>query len=408
MYYLIYNGTLIDVNGKENLDNAHVLVENNRIIGVGDEDSIRLPNEKIMKINADKGYILPGFIDTHSHVMWDDFHPQDNVFTPLSLYFYKAVQNLWKTINAGVTTVRDAGLADYGVKQAVEERILIGPRLQISVMPLSITGGHFDFHMKSGFDVGCYYPGLPHPICDGISGVRKKVREVLRAGAEVLKVMVTGGVMSANDSPIHPQFTLEELEIMVEEASFRDVKVMAHAHGLSGIKNALNAGINSIEHGSYLDRECQKLIIKKGAWLVPTLIVTQFNLSKAKSGNMPDYSKDHAFEVAEVVKKNMTHAYKAGVPMVMGTDCGIVPHGHNLQELNLLCKLGMSPLEAIQAGTIKAAECLGWQDKIGSIENGKLADIIISKINPLSDIKSLGYPDNISLVMKEGQIIKRI
>jgi imidazolonepropionase-like amidohydrolase len=406
MNFLIHNGTLIDGNGGEFVHNAVILIKNSKIVSVGPEDSLKIPQEKIKRIDAQGGYILPGFIDVHSHPMLDGFMLEDNVFTPLSYYFYKAAKNLQLTLNAGITSIRDAGMADFGVMQALKDNVITGPSLQICVMPLSITGGHFDLWLKSGFDVKISYPGLPTAVCDGEAEVRKKTREILRAGAEVLKVMVTGGVMSANDSPEHPQFTMEELKIMVEEANYRGVKVMAHAHGVEGMKNAVRAGVESIEHGTYLDREVIKLMLDNGTWLVPTLLVNQFNREKAESGGLPDYSKNDAIKVAKVHQKNMKKAYKSGVPILMGTDCGIAPHGQNLKELGLLCEVGMKPMEAIMAGTKKAAECLGWQDNIGTLEKGKQADLIITKTDPVKYIESLGNPQNIDLVLKNGKIVK--
>jgi len=408
MYFFIHNGNLIDGNGSEVVHNAGVLIKNSEIVSVGLEDSLKIPQEKIKRIDAHGGYILPGFIDVHSHLLLDGFMLEDNVFTPLSYYFYKGAQNLQLTLNAGVTSVRDAGMADFGVKQALQDNVITGPRLQICVMPLSITGGHFDLWLKSGFDVKISYPGLPSAVCDGEVEVRKRTREVLRAGAEVLKVMVTGGVMSANDSPEHPQFTLEELRVVVEEANYRQVKVMAHAHGAEGMKNAVRAGVESIEHGTFLDREVIRLMLDKGTWLVPTLLVNKYNREKAESGGLPDYSKDDAIRVAKVHQKNMKKAYNSGIPILMGTDCGIAPHGQNLKELGLLCEVGMTPIEAIQAGTKKAAECLGWQDKIGTLEKGKLADIVICNTDPVEDIGSLGNPQSIELVLKNGAIVKDI
>jgi len=406
MYFFIHNGTLIDGNGGEPLNNAGILIKGREIVASGHEDSIKLPQEKIKRIDARGGYILPGFIDVHAHLMLDGFMLEDNVFTPLSYYFYKASQNLQRTLNAGITTVRDAGMADFGVKQALEEHVISGPSLQICVMPLSISGGHFDLWLKSGFDVKISYPGLPSAVCDGEAEVRKRVREVLRAGAEVVKVMVTGGVMSANDSPEHPQFTVEELRVMVEEANYRGVKVMAHAHGAEGMKNALIAGVESIEHGTFLDREVIRLMLDKGTWLVPTLLVNKYNREKAESGSLPDYSSDDAIRVAKVHLKNMKRAYKSGVPILMGTDCGIAPHGQNLEELSLLCGVGMTPMEAIMAGTKMAAGCLGWLDKIGTIEKGKLADLVISNTDPIKNIESLGNSKNIELVLKNGKVVK--
>ncbi|MDD3753081.1 MAG: amidohydrolase family protein [Methanobacterium sp.] len=408
MYFLIHNGKLIDGNGGKPVKDGIVLIKNGKIVDVGDEKSVEVPDGEIKRLNAQKGFILPGFIDCHVHMMFNGFRFENPLYTPLSLYFYEAVRNLEKTLETGVTTVRDAGMADYGVKIAVEKGLIKGPRLQISVMPLSITGGHFDLQLKSGKTVKISYPGLPESVCDGTEEVRKRVREVLRAGAEVVKVMVTGGVISANDSPEHPQFTEEELKIVVEEAFYRNLPVMAHAHGSFGIKNALNAGIRSIEHGTYLDEECIQLLLEKDAWLVTTQLAHWNNLDLLEAGKLPDFSEEDSYKVAMNSHKNMKKAYEAGVKIVMGTDSGIAPHGQNLRELEFLCNIGMTPMEAIQAGTKKAAELLGMEDKIGTLEKGKLADVVVSKTNPLDDIKSLGNPENIIMVMKEGQIYKNI
>lgn len=406
-YSLIKNGTLIDGNGGPPIYNAAVLIEDNYISAAGPENSIKLPNAKITTIDAKGSFILPGFIDTHVHMMADGFRMEDTMHTPLSLYFYKATENMQRTIEAGVTTVRDAGLADIGAKMAVDQGLIVGPHMQISVVPLSITGGHFDFMLNSGFNIKTSYPGLPDSVCDGVEGVRRKVREILRAGAEVIKVMVTGGVLSANDSPEFTQFSVEELEVMVEEGAYRDgVKVMAHAHGIGGIKNALKAGIQSIEHGSYLDNQAIRMMLDKESYLVPTFVAIKLNKKLAESGDLPEWSREEAIRIVDVHEKNMRKAYRKGVRIVMGTDCGAVSHGINLQELGFLCDMGMKPEESIMAATKNASECLGWQDKIGTIEKGKFADLVISKTDPITDIRSLGNPHNIVLVMKEGKIFK--
>ncbi|MDI9624818.1 MAG: amidohydrolase family protein [Methanothermobacter sp.] len=359
-------------------------------------------------IDADDYFILPGFIDAHVHIMEKGFKLEDRIETPLSLYFYNAINNMRATINTGVTTIRDAGMADFGVKLASQKGIVPAPRMQISVVPLSITGGHFDFHMKSGLNIELKYPGLPSGICDGPSEVRKKTREVLRAGADVIKVMATGGVMSANDKPDDIQFTKKELKVIVEEAHFKGKKTMAHAHGLEGIKNCIKVGIDSIEHGTYIDKRTAAEMRDNGVYLVPTLLVTAELAKKAKKSEIPSYSRKDAIEVAKVHKENIETAYEEGVQLVMGTDSGVVEHGQNLRELSYLYDIGMEPSEILESATLKAAECIGWDDRIGSLDKGKFADIIVVKENPLENIKSLADPDNILLVVKDGKILKNL
>jgi imidazolonepropionase-like amidohydrolase len=408
-YTLINNGTLINGTGRTPIKNAAVLIEDDLIIAVGPEHSIKIP-DNVNTLDAKGGFILPGFIDTHVHLMTEDFGREETIYTPLSLYFYNAIERMQRTLNAGVTTIRDAGLADVGIKLAVEKGIIVGPRMQISITPLSITGGHFDFMLNSGFDIKPMYPGFPDGIADGPEEVRKAVRKIMRAGADIIKVMVTGGIISANDHPEYPQFTPEELNVIVEEAGYRNLQVFAHAHGKRGLLNAVNAGINSIEHGTCIDDECIGLMLSKGTYLVPTLIAMKINKKRALdvTSNMPNWSREDSIRMEGIHERNMKKAYKAGVKMVMGTDSGVVPHGRNLEELSYLVDIGMDPMEAIIAGTKRAAECLGWEDKIGTLEERKLADMVISKNDPLKDIKSLGNPDNIIMVMKDGKIVKNL
>jgi imidazolonepropionase-like amidohydrolase len=405
---LITNGTIISGNGNEILQNGSILIENNIIKDIGSKNTINIP-ENCGIIDVEGSFILPGFIDTHMHLMSNGFKMEDNMYNPLALHFYQALENMKYTLEAGVTSVRDAGLADIGVKKASQMGLFPAPRMQISVMPLSISGGHFDFYLNSGFDMKLSYPGLPKSICDGQDEVRKRSREILRAGAEVLKVMVTGGVMSANDRPEFTQFTIGELKAVVEEAQFRGgINVMAHAHGAEGIKNAVKAGIYSIEHGTYVDKEACHMMSEAGTYLVPTFVVTNLNRKKALEGKLPEYSRKGAIEIAKVHKENMEMAYDLGVNIVAGTDCGVVEHGVNLLELAYLCEIGMEPMESIQAATKNAAKCLGWQDMVGTIEKEKFADIVVVKKDPLDDIRSLASKENILIVIKDGKIYKNI
>jgi imidazolonepropionase-like amidohydrolase len=311
---------------------------------------------------------------------------------PFSMNFYKAAHHMRRTLDAGITTVRDAGGTDLGVKQSIEQGLIAGPRMQISISVLGITGGHTDGWTASGTAIDLFpvYPGNPSGICDGVEEVRKKVREVLRAGAEVLKVCSTGGVLSPTDHPEFTQFSEEELRVIVEEGHFRrGVRVMAHAQGAEGIKNAVRAGIHSIEHGIYLDNEAIDLILEHGTFVVPTLLAPVAVVEIGEStGAMPEYGLRKAREVIETHGESIAKAYEAGVKIAMGTDAGVMPHGTNLRELGLMTQIGMSPMEVLVATTKTAAECLGWENNIGTLEAGKYADVIISKTNPLQNIRS--------------------
>ena len=408
---LIYNGTLIDGTGSAPQPDAAVLVEAGRIVAVGARNQIA-PRPDAARIDAGGGWILPGLIDTHVHVMLEGLDIPKMLTTPFSYNFYKAIAHMRRTLDAGITTVRDAGGADLGLKQAQADGLIAGPRLQISVTALSITGGHGDGWMPSGFSLDLWppYPGMPDNKCDGVEAVRQKVREVLRAGAEVIKVCSTGGVLSPTDHPEFTQFTEDELRVMVQEGAYRrGVKVMAHAQGAEGIKNAVRAGIHSIEHGIYLDDEAIDLMLTRKTFLVPTLLAPLSVLEQAEAkGNMPEYGVRKARESIEAHSESIAKAYKAGVTIAMGTDAGVMPHGTNLRELGLMVNIGMSPMEAIVATTKTAAACLGWQDRLGTLEPDKLADVIITVTDPLANIRSLEQPANIVLVMQEGRVVKRL
>src|SRR5690625_1026008 len=407
-YVLIKNGTIIDGNGGDPVQKGAVLLKDNKIAAVGTEATMPEVNYDEV-IDADGGFILPGLIDTHVHLIFEQDGLASRLETPFSVQFYKAIHYMRKTLDAGVTTVRDAGALDIGVKTAVEQGLIEGPRMQISVNALTITGGHGDNWMRSGFDLTRNsYPSMPSAVCDGPDEVHLKVREMLRAGADVIKVHATGGVMSPTDHPEFTQFSQEELEIIVREAAYRrGIKVMAHAQGAEGIKNAVRAGIHSIEHGIYLDDEAIELMIEHGTYLVPTLLVPVAVLEQAEeSDNIPIYAVEKARESVDAHHESVKKAYEAGVKIAMGTDAGVMPHGTNLRELSLMCDVGMTPMESIVATTKVAAECLGWGDRLGTLEEGKLADVVITKIDPLNDLRALENTDNIMTVVKDGKVVK--
>lgn len=408
--FLIHNATLVDGTGASPLGQAAVVVEGNRIRAAGAEQALRPAWPHATLLDARGGFILPGFIDCHVHLVLEDLTIPRLLSTPLSFTLLQATRHMQRTLEAGVTTVRDAGGADLGLKQAVEQGVVVGPRMQISITPLTMTGGHLDYSLPSGNEYHLFpsYPGRPDGRCDGVDEVRRKVREILRAGADVLKVCATGGTMSPNDRPEYSQFSLPELEAITQEAaSHGGKKVMAHGQGSEGIKNALRAGVRSIEHGVYLDSEGIDLMLERGAFLVPTLLAPAWVLElQEDTSQLPEWGLRKMREVFEANLESAARAYRAGVRIAMGTDAAVCPHGSNLRELSLLCRIGMSPMEAILAGTRVAAQCLGWDERVGTLEEGKLADLIICRADPLEDIGRLAEEDNILFVMKGGAIVK--
>lgn len=406
---LIYNGILIDGSGGEPIRSGAILIEDGHIAAAGPATGIAAPEDAV-RIDAAGGAILPGLIDTHVHLMFEVGDPRQMMMRPFSYRFYESTVFMRRTIDAGITTVRDAGGADLGIKRAVEDGIVLGPRMQISVTALGITGGHTDGWLPSGAEMRLFasHPGAPDGICDGVEEVRKKVREVLRAGAEVIKICSTGGVLSPTDHPEFTQFSPEELAVIVQEGAYRrGVKVMSHAQGAEGVKNAIRAGIHSIEHGIYLDEEAIELMLENGTYLVPTLLapLSVVEIGEA-TGAMPEYGLRKSREVIEIHRDSIARAYQAGVRIAMGTDAGVMPHGTNLRELGLMCDIGMSPMEALVATTRTAAECLGWDDRLGTLEAGKLADVVVTAVDPLTDIRALENTDNIRYVIKGGEMVK--
>jgi imidazolonepropionase-like amidohydrolase len=401
----IRGGKLIDGTGAEPVDDAVVLIEENKIVGLGRQGEIEIPPDAEV-LDATGKTVMPGLIDAHVHIMMTEFDIQRRLTTPLSFTFYEAIHNMRATLEAGVTTVRDAGGADLGVKMAVERGLIVGPRLVISVGAISQTGGHGDDYMPVGVEIAIYYPGQPRLICDGPYEARRAVRMAVRAGADVIKIMSSGGVLSPTTEPDVAQFRMDELRAIVEEAHAAHKRVMSHAQSKTGILNALKAGVESIEHGIYVDDECIEVMLAQNSYLVPTLYAPQAVLEVAeRTGRMPEYGLRKTKQVMEVHRENVARAVEAGVKVVMGTDSGIDGHGSNARELTQLTGAGLSPMQAITAATKTAAECLALEDKIGTLETDKLADVLILDGDPLADIKVMEDKGRIEVVMKGGQIV---
>ncbi|WOX12981.1 amidohydrolase family protein [Streptomyces sp. N50] len=387
-------GLLFDGTGTDPAP-ADVVVSGARIVDVGtglDGDT---------QVDCTGRTLLPGLFDCHVHLTLNGIGLLGALQKPFSYQFYEAAVNLRRTLEAGITTVRDAAGADLGIKQAVEDGLLTGPRVQISIGLITQTGGHGDPWMPSGQCAGLAvpHPGRPPALADGPDEMRRTARTLLRAGAEVLKVCTTGGVLSPRDDPRHSQFTPEELDILVTEATAQGRYVMAHAQGAEGIKNAVRAGIRSIEHGIHLDDEAIDLMLRHDTWLVPTLIAPVSVIRAAESGiEIPEAMLRKAKEVTEVHATSVRRAAEAGVRIAMGTDSGIGPHGTNLDELPLMEACGMTPGEVLAATTSSAARLLGYDD-LGTVEPGNRADLVLVE-GDAYDLQAL--PGNITEVWKDG------
>jgi imidazolonepropionase-like amidohydrolase len=325
---------------------------------------------------------------------------------PFSLAFYEAAENMRATLDVGITTVREAGGADLGIKTAQERGMVAGPRMQISISMLSQTGGHGDDWQVCGAHMPAFFvahPGHPDSIVDGPDEMRRKVRELVRAGADVIKVATSGGVLSPRDDPRHGHFRDAELAVLVEEATAAGRFVMAHAQATDGIKAAIRNGIRSIEHGIYLDDEAVELMLQRGTWLVPTLVAPRGVLVAADAGAaIPDAALAKAREVVDIHRDSFAKAVRAGVKVAMGTDSGVTPHGENLRELELMVEGGMTPMQAIVATTGSAAELLGLDDELGTLEPGKRADLVIVAGDPL-DVGTLS--ERVEAVYMDGRLV---
>ena len=401
MTRLILHGGQVFDGTSEKASTADVLVEDGRIVEVGsglDGDAA---------IDCTGRLVTPGLFDCHVHFMTDgDFSAKTHAETPFSLGFFQAAERMERTLAIGITSVREAGGTDAGMKEARDRGLIQGPRMQISLTMLSQTGGHADSweicgaHMPGMMDS---HPGRPHPIVDGPEEMRKKVRELIRAGADVIKVATSGGVLSPVSNPKHAHFRPDELDALVSEATAADRFVMAHAQGTQGIKNAIAAGIRSIEHGIYLDDEAIEMMLAAGTYLVPTLMAPLGLLDQIERGmELPEKVIRIATSVAEAHRDSVERAIAAGVKVAMGTDTGVTPHGENLRELAEMAKLGMSDAQVLRSSTTVAADLLGVSSELGTVEVGKIADLVVWEGGSLdvSDMRS-----RVSTVIQGGSVV---
>jgi imidazolonepropionase-like amidohydrolase len=396
---LLRTGHLLDVKTGAELTGQTIIITGDRITAIAPTASTPKQTGDT-EIDLTKYTVMPGLIDVHTHLtMATNFDPfYELTMTPAKEAII-GVENAKVTLEAGFTTVRNVGagaFTDVALRDEINAGHIPGPHMQVSGPALGITGGHMDENLLP-YEYHVHGEG----VADGIPAVQHQVRENIKYGADLIKIGATGGVLSKGDDPQASQYTLEEMQAIVADAHRLGRKVAAHAHGAQGILFATEAGVDSIEHGSYINDEDIALMKKKGTYLVPTAYLIDWAQQYA---NLPPIYAQKMKDVSAVEKANIRHAMQSGVKIALGTDAAVYPHGLNAHELDVYVnQFGMSPLAAIQTGTINAADLMAWTDRTGTIEPGKWADIIAVDGDPLKDVKILQH---VNFVMKSGVVYK--
>lgn len=393
-------GRLLDVRSGQFIDKPVVLIKGDRIEAVG--SNLAIP-AGLKVIDLGTATLLPGMMDMHTHITGN---PEDLGYSSIAISIARealnGVKNARLTLEAGFTSIRNVGASAYtdvALRDVIDRGDIPGPRIAASGPALGITGGHCDDTMHAP-----QFKIEGEGVADGAAAVAKKVREVIKYGADLIKICATGGVLSFRDDPNASQYSLEEMKIIVSEAHRLGRKVAAHAHGGDGIKLAVEAGVDSIEHGSYIDDAGIKLMKARGTYLVPTVYLGDWLLENAERIKLPAPLVAKAKVVVPVARKNLAEAFRQGVPVAFGTDAAVYPHGLNGREFAVYVKLGMTPLAALQSATINAANLMGWEDRVGAVEKGKFADLIAVAGDPLKDITEM---ERVQFVMKGGQVFKQ-
>jgi imidazolonepropionase-like amidohydrolase len=396
---LIKAGHLLDVKTGKVADAQTIVVVGDTIQSIGPSSSVAgQPGDQVIDLGSMT--VLPGLIDVHTHLtMNTDFDPYRELTTTNAKEAINGVVNARTTLMAGFTSVRNVGASGYvdvNLRDAINAGQIPGPHMLVSGPPLGITGGHCDDNL-----LPYEYHQVGDGVADGVAAVQQKVRQNIKYGADLIKVCATGGVLSKGDDPQAAQYTLEEMKAIVADAHRLGRKVAAHSHGAQGILWASMAGVDSIEHGSYINDEDIAEMKKNGTYLVPTLYLEDWQVEK---GSLPPFYHQKMVDVSAVAKSNIKRAVHAGVKIALGTDAAVYPHGLNAHELDVYVnQIGMTPLAALQTATINAAELMGWSAKTGTLEAGKWADIIAVEKNPLEDVRVL---QEVKFVMKAGVVYK--
>ena len=404
----VFAGALLDPMSGETLRDAVVLSDGGRILATGSRERVQVPADA-ERIDGSGLTLLPGLIDAHVHLTsrGDGLDLGEQLGTAPSLTLLNCVQACRRTLEAGFTTVRDAGGTPAGVRMAVERGFFPGPRMLLAVSVLSQTGGHADHLFPCGARVGFGAEGfVPESVVDGVEPMRRRVRELIQAGADWIKLCTSGGVLSHGDAPHHANFTVEEIRAAVEEGAAQGRKVMAHAQATAGIKNALEGGVSTIEHGIWLDHEAVELMLAGSRSLVPTLAAPAWVIRHAEHGRMPEWAAEKGREIIKDHNASVSLAIESGVTVAFGTDTGVGPHGSNGEELLLLNALGMAPLDCIRAATTVAARVIGLEGSAGTLAEGALCDLVGIAGDPLADLTLLARPENVALVVKDGRVAK--
>ncbi|HEX6548007.1 MAG TPA: amidohydrolase family protein [Candidatus Dormibacteraeota bacterium] len=402
----VFGDALFDPETGETTRGAVVVIEEGRVRSAGARDSVAMPRDA-RRVDAEGLTLLPGLIDCHVHLRSKGTgrDMDDMLNTPPSLWILNTVPAARLTLVAGFTTIRDAGGSPAGVRMAIERGLMPGPRTLLSIAALSQTGGHTDSHFMCGADLRVQMPDVPDSVVDGVEPMRQRVREVIRAGADWIKLCTSGGVLSSNDSPRHATLTVEEIQAAVETAAMQGRSVMAHAQATDGIKNALVAGVKTIEHGIWLDDDCCELMLDGARALVPTLVAPLWVIRHAEAGRMPAWATEKAKAVFEDHKRSFQRALEAGVTIAFGTDTGVGPHGSMGEEFLLMHELGMDPLACLRSATTVAARVIGFKGA-GTLHEGDWGDLIGVPGDPLADLELVARPDNVHLVVKGGEVVK--